>query len=242
MMAMSHKGLPRRPHRSFAESLAVLAPLISLIRLIRLVPLVRLIRLVPLVLVAGLGLAATPAGAESPQLVADEVAVDGVFVAPGRTDLMEEELVTVVQQARARGLRLIVVAPLDPAPDAAAFARRVQEASDVDAAIVFPLEGGVEAHVIDDLELAHLRALGAARSKASPVDAVEAYTAELLAEPIREMPAVVNQLVTVVVLLALILAAAVAVEQFLRRLRHSGQLPADGAGSTLAVYLRRLIG
>ena len=71
-------------------------------------------------------------------------------------DLNEELMVTTVQQARARGLRLVVVAPIDPQPVAAAFARRVQEASDADAAIVFPTEGGFEAHVIDEFESVQL--------------------------------------------------------------------------------------
>ncbi|MCP4227820.1 MAG: hypothetical protein GY773_31125, partial [Actinomycetia bacterium] len=158
-----------------------------------------------------------PAAAESPTLVAEEAALDGVFVARGRNDIDEESIATIVQQARARGLRLVVVAPLDPQPDPVAFARRVQEASDADAAIVFPVEGGFEAHVIDEFDAAHLRALAAARSKASSVDAVETFSDELLAEPSRELPPIVNQLLSIVVLLAIALAGAVALEQILKR-------------------------
>lgn len=158
------------------------------------------------------------AGAESPIEVADELSIDGVYIAPGREEMDEDGLAASIQEARARGLRLVVVAPIDPQPDAASFARRVQEASDADAAIVFPVEGGLEAHVIDEFESARLRALGTARSKASPVAAVEAFSQELLTEPSRALPPIVSQIVAIVVLLALVLAGAVAIEQLLRRL------------------------
>jgi hypothetical protein len=189
---------------------------------------------------------AAPAGAETPDLVAEEVADDGVYVASIRDDLDEEQLATAVQQARARGLRLIVVAPFDPQPDPAAFARRVQEASDADAALVFTAEGGVEAHVIDDLESAHFRALAAARSKAAALDAVEVYTVELLAEPSRDLPPIVNQIISIVVILALVLAGAVALEQVFRRTRRSarraGGVGRPGFGPALSGFVRRFTG
>ena len=166
-----------------------------------------------------------PASAESPVEVAEELVIDGVFVSPARSDIEESGLATAVEQARARGLRLVVVAPIDPQPDVASFARRIQEASDADAAIVFPVEGGLEAHVIDEFESASFRALAAARSKATPVAAVEAFSSELLVEPSRALPPIVNQIVNVVVLLGLVLAAAVAMEQALRRmLRRRGSI------------------
>lgn len=43
-----------------------------------------------------------PAGAESPLAVAEEVAGDGVFVAPGR-EIDEAGLIMAVQEAQARG-------------------------------------------------------------------------------------------------------------------------------------------
>ena len=175
-------------------------------------------------------------------MVAEEVAIDGVFVAPSRTDIDEEAMATTVQQARARGLRLVVVAPIDPQPDAAAFARRVQEASDADAAIVFPAEGGFEAHVIDEFTAAHLRAIAAARSKATPVDAVEVFSAELLVEPSRELPPIVNRLLIIVVVLALTLAGAVALEQTLRRVgKGRDPLRRGSAGLSWADLRRRFI-
>ncbi len=172
------------------------------------------------ILLLGPGVIA-PAGAESPTEVAEDLAVDGVFLAPGRV-LDEEGLIVAVQEARARGLRMVVVAPNDPQPTASAFARRVAEASDADVAIVFPREGGLEAFAVDDFESGHLRALGAARAQATPLGAVQAYTAEVLSEPERPVPPIISQLVTVLVLLALILGAVVAIEQLLRRLLRRG--------------------
>ncbi|MDH3682901.1 MAG: hypothetical protein OEV40_23460 [Acidimicrobiia bacterium] len=168
-------------------------------------------------------LIATPAGAESPVEVAEDLAVDGVFVAPGRTDLDEVAIAESIRQARARGLRLVVVAPNDPQPDASAFARRVLEASDADAALVFPTEGGLEAHVIDEFDSASLRALGAGRSKSNPVAAVEAFTDELLVQPATSVPPIVGQVLRIVLLLAVVLAGAVAIEQLLRRMFGRGR-------------------
>lgn len=165
--------------------------------------------------------AVTPAGAESPTEVAEELATDGVFVAPGR-EIDEAGLAVAVEEARARGLRLVVVVPNDPQPTVTAFARRVQEASDADVAIVFPIEGGVEAFAIEEFESAHIRSLTAARAKSSPVEAVETYTEQLLTEPTTSLPPIVGQLITIVVLLALVLAGAVAVEQLLRRMLSRG--------------------
>jgi len=160
---------------------------------------------------------AAPAGAESPTEVAVELAIDGIFVAPGREDFDEEQMGTAIRQAQARGLRLVVAAPIDPQPTAAAFARRLQEASDADAAIVFPTEGGLEAHVIDELEAAQFRALAAARSKSTPEAAVEAFSAELLVTPTRALPPIIDRIIRWVVILALVLAGALALEQLLRR-------------------------
>lgn len=161
-----------------------------------------------------------PVAAESPTEVAEELAVDGVYVAPGRDDIDEEQLVSSLQEARARGLRLVVTAPNDPQPTARAFARRVLEASDADASIVFPIEGPPEMEVIDEFESASFRALDAARSKATPEAAVDAFAEELLSEPVRSVPPIVRQVVIVVVLLAVLLTGVVAIEQFSGRSKH----------------------
>lgn len=171
-----------------------------------------------LVLAAVVLLPGGPAAAESPTEVADELAVDGVYVAPGRTDIDETAVASALDEARALGgLRLVAVAPNDPQPDAEAFARRVQEASDADAAIVFPPDGGFEAHVIDKFADTHLRAVSAARASTTPVAAVETFSSELLREPEREFPPIIRRLVLVVLLLAVVLVATVAGEQYLRR-------------------------
>lgn len=176
-----------------------------------------------LAMLGALTLGLGPAGAESPLEVAEELAADGVYVAPGRDDVDGESIAVSIAQARALGLRLVVVAPNDPQPDAAAFARRVLEASDVDAAVVFPTEGGLETYVIDEFDSAGLRAQSAARSKATPEAAVEAFTEELLAEPVRSLPPIIGQLITGVLLLAAVLIGVVVIEQALRRLLHRGR-------------------
>lgn len=178
---------------------------------------------------AALAFPAAPAGAEDPLEVAEELAFDGVFVAPGR-DIDEAGMAAAVQQARARGLNLAVIAPRDPQPTVSAFARRVQEAAGADVAIVFPTEGGIEAHAIEEFESAHIRSLTAARAKATPVEAVETYTEELLTEPTTRLPPIISQLVTIVVLLALVLVAAVAIEQLLRRMLAGSRKTTSSGG------------
>jgi hypothetical protein len=160
---------------------------------------------------------AVAAEAESPQVVAGELAIDGAYVAPERSDVDEALLVEQANQARALGLRLVVVVPNDPQPDPKAFARRVLEASDTDVALVFPPGGGLEADVVEGLESDSFRALAAARSKADPVVATEVFTRELLAEPDRPVPPVVSRTILTVLILAGVLAAAVILEQTLRR-------------------------
>jgi hypothetical protein len=190
------------------------------------------------VLLAGLAsLIPGTASAETPSEVAAELAVDGVYVAEGRTDIDELAVAAAIDESRAiGGLRLVAVAPNDPQPDAAAFARRVQEASDADAAIVFPPGGGFEAHVVEKFEDSHLRALAAARATATPVEAVETFSTELLREPERDFPPVVRRLVLVVLLLAVILVVVVAAEQNLRR---NGPGRASALGRDLVASLRK---
>ena len=163
-------------------------------------------------------LPADVAAAESPIVVAEELAIDGVYVAPGRDDIDEAAIAESIREARARGLRLVVVAPTDPQPSAEAFARRVLEASDADAALVFTIDGGLEGHVIDELESASLRALAAGRALSEPPAAVDAFTHELLNEPDRSLPPIIGQLARGVLVLAILLAGAVAIEQLLRRM------------------------
>lgn len=164
-----------------------------------------------------LALPASPAAAETPGEVLEEVTLDGVYIARTRDGFDEAALANVVREARARGLILVVVAPDDPQPSATAFARRILEAADANVSIVFAEDNRVEAFVIDELQSAEFRALDAARSKADPTVAVEAFVDELLAEPNRGLPPIVNQLLRLVVGLALLLTLAVVAEQLLRR-------------------------
>jgi len=172
--------------------------------------------------VVGLGLAAVLAGppaalAESPTQLASELAIDGAYVAPERTDVTEADLVEQTNHARALGLRLVVVVPSDPRPSPEAFARRILEATDSDVALVFPPGGGLEASVADDLQSQSLRALSAARSKADPVLATEVYIDTVLAEPSRSVPAVVSRTILGVLVLAVVLGGVVLLEQAIRR-------------------------
>ena len=192
-------------------------------------------------LVASLTLLTGPALAESPTEVAVELAVDGVYVAPGRTDIDEVAVASAIDEARAiGGLRLVAVAPNDPQPDAEAFARRVQEASDADAAIVFPPGGGFEAHVIEKFEDSNLRAVNAARASATPVAAVETFSTELLREPERQFPPIIRRLVLFVLFLAVVLVVSVAGEQYGRRTGagSAGALGRDLLGSVRSTIRR----
>lgn len=159
----------------------------------------------------------TAALAESPTQLATELAIDGAYVAPERTDVSEADLVEQTNHARALGLRLVVVVPNDPRPSAEAFARRILEATNSDVALVFPPGGGLEASVTGDLQSQSLRALSAARSKADPVLATEVYVDTVLAEPSRSVPAVVSRTLLAVLILAVGLGATVLLEQGLRR-------------------------
>ena len=163
--------------------------------------------------------------AESPTQLASELAIDGAYVAPERTDVAESDLVEQTNHARALGLKLVVVVPTDPRPSPEAFARRILEATDSDVALVFPSGGGLEASVVDDLQSQNLRALSAARSKADPVLATEVYIDTVLAEPSRSVPAVVSRTILGVLILAVALGAVVLLEQGIRRgSRSAGDL------------------
>ena len=184
-------------------------------------PLIRLLA-VALVLVVP----ARPAGAESPKLVAEEVADDGVFVGFGRGDIDESALVAAVEDARFDGLRLIAVAPRDPQPDAAAFARRIQEQTDADAALVFPPDGPLETYVIEDLTGSRIRATEAARQFSDPARAVQAFSDGMNTVRDTGTPEIVDQIIRALVLLALVVGAVVAAEQgigLLRRQSASGR-------------------
>lgn len=160
------------------------------------------------------------AQAETPTEVAEEVESDGVYVARGRDDIDEEAMAAVVQDQRFDGLRLVIVAPRDPQPTARAFARRVQEATDADIAIVFPIQGELEAYVIEDLGERKLRALTEARRLTDPVRSVETFAREITTEPEAETPAIIGQITRAVIYMAAGLLIIVLIEQLIAWFRR----------------------
>lgn len=177
-------------------------------------------------LLLGLGPGVGPASAETPGQVAQGAERDGVFVGFRRLDIDEDALIAAVEDVRFDGLRLIAVAPRDPQPTVAAFARRVQEETDADAVIVFPIEGRVETYVIEDLNPSRVRATETAREYSDPAKAVEVFAAELTTDRAAETPEIVGQLMNALVLMALVIGVVVALEQLVAFLRRSRQAPA----------------
>ena len=155
-----------------------------------------------------------PASAETPAQVADGLSDDGVFVGFGRSEVDEEDLIAAVADARRRNLDLVVVVPWDPQPTAKAFARRVQEFTEVDVALVFPDEGPVEAYVNDEMEQAagRPRALEEARGLDDPAAAVGAFTEELLSVETAGRPEIVDRILRWLTIFALVIGVVVVVE------------------------------
>ncbi len=172
-------------------------------------------------------LAIGPAAAESPISVADELADDGVFVAFLRRDVDEEALIAAVEDARFDGLRLVAVVPNDPQPTPSAFARRIQEQTDADAAIVFPKEGPLETYVIEDLSSSRIRATEAAREFTEPSRAVEAFATELRSTREAGTPAIVNQIMRALVMMALVIGVVVVIEQSVAHFKRSSRRKAS---------------
>ncbi len=155
----------------------------------------------------------SPAMAESPVALSEELADDGVYVSRVRTEIDEEALEAAVQEVRFDGLRLVAVAPIDPQPDGEAFARRIQEAVDSDAAIIFMPDGTLETFVIDELAPARIRATEKARAIADPARATLAFAEELTSVRVAEQPALVGRLIRWLILLGLTIGGVVAIEQ-----------------------------
>lgn len=174
---------------------------------------------------------ASPGSAESPTVLAeDELVDDGVFVSPVRFGIDEEALIAAVGDVRDGGLDLVVVAPADPEPTAKAFARRLQEKTEADAALVFPLEGEVQAYVVEDLSTARPRALEAARSLADPARAVEVFAEELTIEHEPGRPAIIGQILRALLLLAVVIGAVIAAENLIARNRQASAAAPRSAG------------
>ncbi len=161
---------------------------------------------------------AGPAGAEPVEAVAEEVADDGIYVARGRTaDFDTAQWTSVIAEAAAEGIQMIVLAPAESIPNDRAFALRVRQKVDADVAILFGLEGGVEASVREELSSDSHRALAAAREATDPGTSVAAYLDGLLIEPERKVPEVVRTIALGVFLLVVILGVIVFIELAMRQ-------------------------
>ena len=167
-----------------------------------------------------LGLGSAPVAAESPIEVAEAVAEDGVFIGFGRPGIDRDTLVAAVEDARFDGLRIVAIVPRDPQPNAAAYARRIQEQTDADAALVFPKDGVLETYVIEDLSASRIRATEAAREFADPALAVQAFADEVLSEREAGTPEIVGQIMNALVLMTVVVGVVVVLEQGISRLRR----------------------
>ncbi len=170
-------------------------------------------------LVLLLTVTAVPAGAEPPVDVVDG-AVDGVYIAPGR-DFDAAELATVVADARTRGIDLLIAAPADPEPDASAYALRLRQLGEFDAAIVFGVDGEIKGSVTDDYFDGFARAEKAAAAAASPGPAASAFVGQLLQGPPGGLPDVVKDVIRYVMILLLIIGVVTAAEMVLRSRRRT---------------------
>lgn len=174
-----------------------------------------------LAVVAVVSLLAPPAAAEAPSDVAVELADDGVYISPRRSSEAEPgAYAPVVQDARVQGLTVGIVWPHDPQPNTGAFARRVQEITELDVVLVFGPDDVLGAHVSEDYEDGAVRALSAARAESSPVEQAEAYLVGLTDEPVREQPAIIGELVRWIAILLAALVVAAVCEQMIRQFKR----------------------
>lgn len=162
-----------------------------------------------------------PASAESPTRVAEGLEDDGVFVGFGRTDVDEAALAAAVADARADNLDLVVVVPRDPQPSASAFARRVQEQTEADVAMVFPEDGRLEVYVTEELSPDRARAIEAARVLDDPAMAVATFVEELRSVESAGRPAIIGQIIRALVICSLLIGAVVAIELAIDRVRRT---------------------
>lgn len=156
---------------------------------------------------------ADPAAAESPAALSDELVADGVYVSRVRTEIDQQALEVAVQEVRSDGLMLVVVAPIDPQPDGESFARRIHEAVEADATLIFMPDGSVESYVIDDLAPARIRATEKATAIADPARAALAFADELTSERTPGRPELFGQITMALVLLGVTIGLIVVVEQ-----------------------------
>ena len=174
--------------------------------------------------VTPVALTVTPAAAENPGDLLPELADDGVYIASSRSSEADPGMfLPVIERARADGVSMAVLWPDNPQPNTGAFARRIQEASLIDVVLVFGPDGAFGSFVSEDYEEASIRASAAARVSAEPTTQASAYLTGLLEEPVRERPAIVNELVRWIVILLVALVAGAVGEQMIRQFKKSRQ-------------------
>ena len=185
-----------------------------------------LVRLWILSCIVGLTMlfSSSPVGAENPGDLQADLADDGVYIAPARAaDADPDAVLPVIERAQAEGITMQVVWPSDPQPNTGAFARRVQELNQVDVVLVFGPESELGSFVSEDFDDGAVRAINAARQANGPGPQAEACLPGLLEEPTRERPAIINTLVSWIVILIVVLVAAAVGEQMIRQYRRSRQ-------------------
>ncbi len=143
---------------------------------------------------------------ETPTLLAEKLEDSGVYIGPGRSDLDAATLQEAVSSARQEGLEIVILVPDQPEPNASAFARRIQEKTETDAAIVYPPDGAeLQAYASEEFVSNRTRALNRAQEEADPSAAIGVYVEELQSDGSRNVPVFV--LILVVVVLVLLYAA-----------------------------------
>jgi hypothetical protein len=166
---------------------------------------------------AGVLVSPAPAAAETPSEVLAELVGDNTYVAAARqSEFDEAEFERLVVDARAVGVNLVIVAPLEVSPSTTAFARRVREASGVGVTVVFGPDGVFAVNVEQDLEDDATRAVNVASDVADPVERVETLITELTTEPVRERPAFFDRVLRWVITLLAVLIGAAVVERLVR--------------------------
>lgn len=162
------------------------------------------------------------ASAENPSDLLPELADDGIYIAPSRVSEADPSTFSVViDQARADGVSMAVLYPADPQPNTSAFARRIQEASMLDAVLVFGPDETLGTFVSEDYQDGAIRAAAASRAEVTPAAQATAFLTGLLEEPVRERPPIVNDLVRWIVILVAALVAAAVGEQMIRQFKKS---------------------
>ena len=170
---------------------------------------------------------------ENPAAIAEEIQGDGVYIASTREDVSREPLVAEVLRARQNNLRLVIVIPENPEPTPQAYARRMQEATDADAAIVFPSEGQMEAYSVEELRINNGVSLDAARQENDYKMAVSVYAGKMVQNPDRGVPFFILGLIVFVVVLVVVAFWSSSLEQQERgRLRHVAKVKAKTKAST----------